>query len=313
MAWKPIVAGVDQSPEGSRAAVLAAGVARAARTRCYLVHAVGDPWLGPVMAGLPIDVGKLNRQVVDAARAVLRSTLRGRIPQATLERLDIRTGHAALALRRAVREHGAELLVVGGKQHTVGRWLAPSTVHHLVRTVDVPLLVTGPPKAGGIRRVLAAVDLSSAARLTLDAAARFAHLFDARLRVLHAVEPLPRLAPSPLGIDQDEVASRTAEVLERSVWSRVGSPGVERLVRRGPAADVIVEAAGEWPADLVVVGSHGKHWAERLIIGSTTERLLTALPAAVLVVPVPQPAGRKNPPRSRHGRKLRVRRSARRP
>jgi universal stress protein family protein len=49
----------------------------------------------------------------------------------------------------------------------------------------------------------------------------------------------------------------------------------------------------------VVVGSHGKGWVERLLIGSVTERLLNQLPSSLLVVPAyahakardPTPAG----------------------
>jgi Universal stress protein family len=34
-----------------------------------------------------------------------------------------------------------------------------------------------------------------------------------------------------------------------------------------------------------VVGSHGKGWVDRILIGSTTERLVTELPTSILVVP----------------------------
>ena len=50
-------------------------------------------------------------------------------------------------------------------------------------------------------------------------------------------------------------------------------------------AETIAQEATNWNADLIVVGSHGKGWVDRLLMGSTTERLLTFLPASVLVVP----------------------------
>jgi nucleotide-binding universal stress UspA family protein len=50
-----------------------------------------------------------------------------------------------------------------------------------------------------------------------------------------------------------------------------------------------VNEAAAWRADVVVVGSHGKGWVDRLLIGSVTEDLLNNLPCAVLVVPVPKP------------------------
>jgi len=43
--------------------------------------------------------------------------------------------------------------------------------------------------------------------------------------------------------------------------------------------------------DLVIVGSHGKGWVDRVLLGSTTERLLNKLPCPVLVIPVRAPGG----------------------
>src|SRR5207244_9160649 len=39
-------------------------------------------------------------------------------------------------------------------------------------------------------------------------------------------------------------------------------------------------------ADLLVMGSHGKGWATRVLVGSVTERLLNHLPTSLVVVPV---------------------------
>jgi nucleotide-binding universal stress UspA family protein len=65
---------------------------------------------------------------------------------------------------------------------------------------------------------------------------------------------------------------------------------VERLVRYGGAVETILREALDWRADLLVVGSHGKGWAERLLVGSVTERLLNHLPTSLLVVPTPRAA-----------------------
>lgn len=62
-------------------------------------------------------------------------------------------------------------------------------------------------------------------------------------------------------------------------------PGVERIIRYGQVVEVISQEASEWHADVLVVGSHGRGWAERMLVGSVTERLLNHLPTSVLVVP----------------------------
>jgi nucleotide-binding universal stress UspA family protein len=54
--------------------------------------------------------------------------------------------------------------------------------------------------------------------------------------------------------------------------------------------ETILREAFAWQADLLVVGSHGRGWAERLLLGSVTERLLNHLPTSLLVVPTPRGA-----------------------
>jgi nucleotide-binding universal stress UspA family protein len=74
--------------------------------------------------------------------------------------------------------------------------------------------------------------------------------------------------------------------VKREVWPLVKSPDTEKTICYGMPVEMITEQAAEWHADLLVVGSHGKGWVDRLLIGSVTERLLNQLPTSLLVVPV---------------------------
>ncbi len=177
-------------------------------------------------------------------------------------------------------------MVVGGKHHlALGRWLVGTTAHHLARRLDVPLLVAGdaPPAIG---RILAAVDLSDAAPVILEEAQRFATEFQASLLALHVIEPLPTGRHYAMGMSQDDFVSRTAEVLETSVWPTLHLPTATHAVKEGPARETIVEECTRWKADLVVVGSHGRDWDDKMLLGRVTESLLNDLPSALLVVPV---------------------------
>jgi nucleotide-binding universal stress UspA family protein len=109
----------------------------------------------------------------------------------------------------------------------------------------------------------------------------------AQLRGLHVVEPAKFPMVVPLMFDQAEYERRCSAAFEKL------APPPDHVVRQGVAVDVIAEEAARWEADLVVVGSHGKGWAHRMLIGSSTERLLNLLPASLLVVPIPQPARRR--------------------
>jgi nucleotide-binding universal stress UspA family protein len=283
MISKPIVAGVDQSEAGIQAATVASEVARWTGARCQLVHAVRDPWIDSVFE-IPMDLQALKSSFLDSQRTLLLAYLSDKLPGTVLKHLQVRFGSPGIVIPEVAEEQDAELVVVGGKHHSaIGRWLAGSTPHHLVRTMNRPLLVTG-PTALQIERVLAAVDLSSASVPTIDAAERFAKIFNAKLRALHVIEPWPLIPGLPMG-DAD-VVRRTEEELERSIWPRISLPGADQMVREGPAAETIVQVAAEWGADLIVVGSHGRGWIDRLLIGSVTEKLLNRLLTSILVIPV---------------------------
>jgi nucleotide-binding universal stress UspA family protein len=271
MSWKPIVVGVDGSPEAASAAVFAAGLAQRAATACRLVHASRD-----ALGSVPEPGGEQRAQVVAA--------LGTRVPAAVLETLMIRRGRPAAVLNGAVATLGAELVVLGGKHHpALARWLGGSTSVNVVRTTLVPLLVTvGAP---AIRRVLVAVDVSAAAGPTLTAAERYAALFGAELRALSVVEPLPVVVEVPQP-DTTDYYRLWEETIARDVWPLIRAPGVSTVVRRGTAAlDAILREAAEWRSDLLVVGSHGKGSVTRMLVGSVTEGLINHLPTSLLVVP----------------------------
>jgi len=48
-----------------------------------------------------------------------------------------------------------------------------------------------------------------------------------------------------------------------------------------------VKTAHEWPADLIVTGSHGRHGLGRVLLGSVAEAAIRHAPCSVLVVRAP--------------------------
>jgi nucleotide-binding universal stress UspA family protein len=194
----------------------------------------------------------------------------------------------------------------------LARGLGRSTAHYLVRTLDVPLLVVAQPREP-FTRVLTCLDLSDASVATLKTAERFASLLRGELRIMHAVEPF-RLMYLPIApFDEEGFAQRSRDALDRLLAPLAPLVREHAVVRMGPAAEAIGEEVSAWHADLLVVGSHGKGWVDRLLLGSTTERLLNALPTSLLVVPTAlrarRPARRsaRRPTRRRVTRKAKTR------
>jgi nucleotide-binding universal stress UspA family protein len=296
MKWQPIIAGVDGSTESLRAASLAWRIARAADTRCVLVHAVPELWVPGGLAPLVNSPEAFDR-IVAEMRQLIGKEMGGEIPEAIRHALVARSGRPVVVLDQVARELEASLVVVGGRHHgALARGLGGSTAQHLVRTSPAPVLVveaSGSPP----RRVLVATDLSEAASATLSTAARYAELFDAQIRVIHVVEPAKFPTVVPLSLDQSAFEERSRVEFDRLVeveLSRV--PPDDRVVRRGRADEEIAERVVAWHADLLVLGSHGKGWIDRLLIGSTTERLVNRLPTSLLVVPINRPAQRRPEP-----------------
>src|SRR5512134_14570 len=284
--WRPVVVGVDASPAAAYAVGAGREVAQAAGVELHLVHATPEAWtVPPAPHTFAVDPDGLNERARDAARAALVQALGGAVPADELEGLTVKSGRPAVVLRDAARDLDAGLVVLGGKHHSlIGRWVVGSTAHSLTRLLDVPLLIC--VAARPIKRLLVGVDLSDAAGPTIHTAERFAELLGASLRVLHVVEPVPVIPDAPLQLNDEELFDRTLEHLERYVWPLVSLRDTVTTVRRGPAAEAIAREAADDDSDLVIIGSHGKGWVDRLLIGSVTEQILSSLPTSVLVIPV---------------------------
>jgi nucleotide-binding universal stress UspA family protein len=63
----------------------------------------------------------------------------------------------------------------------------------------------------------------------------------------------------------------------------MSSPVLE-FVPVGDAASEIAKAAEDWPADLIVIGSHGRGGIRRALLGSVAEGVMRQASCPVLVV-----------------------------
>jgi nucleotide-binding universal stress UspA family protein len=298
---KPIIAGVDGSAESLRAAALAWRLARAADVRCVLVHAVPDVW---VPAGMePVVNGpEVFDLLVGNVQRTLSQELGAEIPEEVRRGMIARVGRPAVVLDQVAREFDARLIVVGARHHgALVRGLGGSTAHQLVRTSGAPVLValgTGQLP----RRILVAADLSPAAGPVLRTAGEFADLVEGQLRVMHVVEPAIFPAVVPVSLDQKAFEDWSRHEFHRLIQRLLPHiPDYDRVVLQGRADEEIGEEAAASGAEIVVIGSHGRGWIDRLLIGSTAERMLNRLPTSLLIVPVSRPVARSR----EHGSKTR--------
>jgi nucleotide-binding universal stress UspA family protein len=120
------------------------------------------------------------------------------------------------------------------------------------------------------RRILCPVDLSKCSARALQYAAAFREATAGRLTLLW-VRTTHGGAPGEL------------DAFARSVLGP-NAPAT-LLQREGIPATEILRAAAAGGADLIVMGTHGRTGARRLLLGSVTESVLRRSPCPILVVP----------------------------
>lgn len=147
-----------------------------------------------------------------------------------------------------------------------------------------------------LNRVLCPIDFSDCSRHALDYAAAVARQYGSTIAAFVVVPPATPLIPAgelgpyPLYVMSDEDAERLRTEVEKFVAnSAVRVPFTAKVVE-GNVVSWIVRQASELPADLIVMGTHGRSGFERLLLGSVTERVLLKAPCPVLTVPPHAPA-----------------------
>ena len=80
----------------------------------------------------------------------------------------------------------------------------------------------------------------------------------------------------------EEVVAAAAELLRGGKGT--GLMGVATDVLNGSPKRTIVEEAEAWGADLIVVGSHGYHTWERMLLGSVSQSVAAHALCSVLIV-----------------------------
>ena len=145
-----------------------------------------------------------------------------------------------------------------------------------------------------LNKILVPVDFSEFSAKALDYALAFADQFNARIILLHVVEPavfpesdvLVATALTDLNQDLLRGAKQKLDELSRQrIGERVSS---EALVRLGRAHVEIAAAAGELEADLIILATHGYTGLKHVFLGSTAERVVRHAPCPVLTVRDPE-------------------------
>ena len=141
------------------------------------------------------------------------------------------------------------------------------------------------------RTILVPHDFSAHARAALSEATSLAKSLGAGLCLIHVVQPPIHAygygaGPDENTFDLNEIHGRAARMLDDVADSIENAPDrVDRhVVEAGSIAKAIQDAAREFEADLIVMGTHGRTGLAHVFLGSVAERTLRNAPCPVLTV-----------------------------
>lgn len=284
---KNVLVATDFSEFSERAGELALELAGVAGARVHWIHAVeisleSDPLFRGTQTQSPVDQATRLADIKLGAWQ-LRATEQGLQSDAQC----VRGGPAEVVAQAAELE--ADLIVVGTHGHTgVKHALLGSVAERIVRDAGCSVLVArgDRPLLGG-RPIVLGDDLAPAGGSARELATALAEAKDLPLHVVHTIDVgIPYLATLELMLPRKMIESLYADAREQLDVIARDFPSVrvqnETISSERPA-DALCETATRSDAALVVVGSHSRKGVERLLLGSTAERVVRHAPCSVLI------------------------------
>jgi universal stress protein A len=142
------------------------------------------------------------------------------------------------------------------------------------------------------KTILMAHDFSDSGGRALERAAELARANGATLHLLHVVEYLPPVdtsfgAVSPFEVDLTDQMVESSRTRLTALGAEMGIPADRCWVEVGSPKLEVIRIAEEIEADLIVVGSHGRHGIA-LLLGSTASSVVHHAKCDVLAVRLPE-------------------------
>ncbi len=152
-----------------------------------------------------------------------------------------------------------------------------------------------------IKKILYATDLSKNSSFAFFYATDMARRHNAKIVMLHAIEPIPAYAAAYTGITDELKRKQQEETVEeirtrlgdfcRKAEAQIGPPCVDLvskiLVPRGHPPEEILNAADKEGCDMIVLGTHGKGFLAHTFLGSVSSAVLNRTQKPVFIIPLP--------------------------
>ena len=255
--------------------------------------------------GLDIDAG-IAQRYLDEQRNVAQDHLNQLLTEAHQQvsqtSIEMRAGLPSSQICDVARELKADLIITGTHGWTgFNRVLFGSVAERVIQRAPCPVLSIpdrSPEENAGMhsltvqpRQMVLPIDFSDCSMDAFEYAIEVAKWFDGPLTLVYAIEPLSYSLDFTLTHPLQEKANRKKiEHRLQELTTLLENEGLSaqyKLVEK-PSVEAILEISSTQQADLLIMGTHGRKGLSRLLLGSTTSKVLQHSPYPILTVKSPK-------------------------
>jgi len=283
--YDTIVVGFDQSPSSKAAAIEAANWIKRHGGTLYLVHSVffdtEEFGIAPEQLEKRLKIGE---HVCVEAKEMLTKEFGIEAHYVLCE------GEPPEVITDVAQAKKADLIMLGtyGRKG-LNRLLMGSVTSQVILNSTVDTLVVKKPCeecTGSYKSVLVPFDGSEFSKKALTRACQISKLDSAEVTVMYVI---PRYEEMVDFIKTDSIRNSLQQEAARIISKAVDLANIQGITPRtviteGQAAEKTVETAQRLKCDLIAMGSHGFRGINKVIMGSTAERVILNSACPVLVV-----------------------------
>jgi nucleotide-binding universal stress UspA family protein len=266
---------------------------------------VARPWpedtrmcvLSVVEAARILSIPALIQTATEAAQSITRNAADRLASHGIEASTSVIQGNVRKDIVEYAQEWGADFIIVGSHGHgTIERFflgsVAKSVLRHAHCSVEiVRAAASRVRKSNEGMRILLATDGSDYSTAAARSIAARPWPDASEVRIISVAEiVVPAIEPWYIDVEimdalrEDRVNdAREAVAAAEKVISGTGLD-TSRITPEGMVRTRILDEVDEWGADLLVVGAHGRHAVERLLIGSVSEAVAIHAPCSVEVI-----------------------------
>ena len=154
-------------------------------------------------------------------------------------------------------------------------------------------------KTEKVKKVLIALDYDPTAQKVAEVGHLLAKSMGAEIVLLHVISDPVYYATteySPImgftGMEMGPLVLNSVEELKKGTQQflnkskhHLGDESIQTVVKEGDFAETILKTASELHVDIIVLGTHGRKWLEKIVMGSVAEKVLNQTSIPLFIVP----------------------------